>query len=401
MFGENNNIAKIINDVKARGDKAVAEYTLKFDRVNIYPEDFLLSQQELDTAVDKIDTNLKHAINHAAENIEFFHKCERNKITKSWKYSNKGKTVGQIVKPVETICVYIAGGKYAYYPSIVLMTVIPARIAGVKNIYIATPPANITPSVLYAAKAAKVDKVFRVGGPQAIAGFAFGTEALPKADMIIGPGSSYVTEAKRQLFGNVGIDLIAGPSEVALICDSSSNPVYIAYDLLAQIEHAPDAKGYLYCDSKRVIEKVKKLIEKEIKKNKEDIPHLSVKRQIIMDCCSLQQSIDKVNTIAPEHLQIMHREAKNIVSKIKNAGAVFIGKYSPVAAGDYYAGPSHTLPTAGTARFSSGLSVQTFMKKTSYIEYNNSALKRDSKDIIQLAYTEGLRMHGKSVKVRT
>ncbi len=396
----NKNISKILEKVKNKGDKAVTDYTYKFDKIRLSSASFRLTPKQVNELAEKTPQKLKTAIKNAARNIEYFHKQEYQRIKKTWQIKTNGKILGQIINPVDNLCVYIAGGKYAFYPSIVLMSVIPAKIAGVKNITITTPPNNITPSVMYAAKITGVNTVYRIGGPQAVAAFAFGTKTIPKADMIVGPGSSYVTESKRQLYGITGIDLIAGPSEVGIICDETAQPKQLAYDLLSQIEHSPDARGYLFCSSVGLINKVKKLIEIEIKENRSSLPYLSLKKQLSFYNCSTEKAVEEVNKIAPEHLQIIHKKESYILSRIKNAGAVFLGKYTPVVTGDYYAGPSHTLPTNGTARFSSGLSVQTFLKKISVIRYSQSALIKDASNIQELALSEGLKMHAKSIKVR-
>jgi histidinol dehydrogenase len=269
------------------------------------------------------------------------------------------------------------------------MTAIPAKAAGVKNVIMVTPPGKITAGLLFAAKTAGVDSVYRVGGPWSIAALAFGTETVPRVDMIVGPGNKFINEAKRQVFGTVGIDSLAGPSEIAIIADDSANERFIAQDILAQLEHDPDAKAYLYTDSLRLLRVVNKILFGK-----------AGRKQLITVKCSIERAVELVNKLAPEHLELVVKNAKKLVSRVRNAGAVFVGNYSPVAAGDYWAGPSHTLPTGSSARFSSGVSVSTFLKRTSYIEMSKKSLISASEHIKRIAGMEGLIEHKKSIEVR-
>jgi histidinol dehydrogenase len=279
------------------------------------------------------------------------------------------------------------------------MCAIPARVAGVKKIVMTTPPANAIPEVLYAASVAGVDEVYRLGGAHAIAAFAYGTRSIPGVNIIAGPGSRYVTEAKRQVFGDVGIDLIAGPSEIAVICDDSADTAAVCADLLAQAEHSPDTRSYVFSDSESFLKALKKRLAIELRTAAARAPHLRTV-QITFRRCTYDEAVHEVNRLAPEHLEIIHRKADAIAARVKNAGAIFIGSYSPVALGDYYAGPSHVLPTAGTARFSSGLSVRSFLKRTSVIKADARVLANAAPDIIRLAESEKLFMHAESIRRR-
>jgi len=383
-------VKKIIDDVKKFGDKAVIKYSKKFDNEFLRLQEFQVKKSEIENSEDLISEELKISLLKSAKNIESFHKEELKRIKKSWKIKKNGLTIGQIIQPVEKVGIYVAGGKYAFYPSIVLMTVIPARVSGVKKIIMTTPPSNAkNPAVLYSAKISGVTEIYRIGGAQAIAALAFGTETIPNVDLIVGPGSSYVTEAKRQLFGTVGIDLLAGPSELAILCDKTADTDFIVYDLLAQLEHSPETSVWLFSDSDKIID----IVHKKIKK-------LS-KRKIAFVKKSIDECINEINNIAPEHLQIMVKNPEKILDEIKNAGAIFIGSFSPTAFGDYFAGPSHVLPTGSTAKFSSGLSVQTFLKKTSIIKCSKKALLKASKYISNIAEAEKLIYHKKSIEIRT
>jgi histidinol dehydrogenase len=381
-------IAKIISDVRTNGDKAVASYTAKYDAVRVAPSKFAVSPAELKNSGRYVEAPLKKAIAAAAKNIRAFHEKELSMGRRSWKMRSGGAVLGQVYNPVETAGIYVPGGRYPY-PSTVLMTVIPAKTAGVKRIIMMTPPGNATPAVLYAAYISGVTKVFRVNGPAGIAAMALGTAAIPKADLIAGPGNAFVNEVKRQVMGLVGIDSLAGPSEVAIIADSSANPDFIVYDILAQLEHDPDAKAYLFSDSRVLLSSVKASMKSKGASG------------FISAFCSIAKAVEKVNGIAPEHLQLMTRNAARLASRIRNAGAIFLGNYTPTAVGDYWAGPSHVLPTAGAARFSGGISTATFLKKTSYVEYNKQKCRRAAPGIRTLAGAEGLENHGKSIEIRT
>ncbi|MCK5534860.1 histidinol dehydrogenase [bacterium] len=382
-------VKKIIEEVKIKGDKAVCFYTQKFDGVKLRPEILLVKKKEIENAYKKVDKDFVIALKKAKLNIENFHKKQK---IKSWYSNEKGILLGDIWQPLERVGVYIPGGKYPY-SSCVLMNVLPAKVAGVTQVIMVSPPNNLTSEVLVAADICGVDKIYRVGGVPAIAALAYGTKTLPRVDKIVGPGNVYVTCAKKLLFGEVGIDMLAGPSEVMILADQSSNIDYIISDFLAQLEHDQKAKAGLVTTSGDLIKKIKIKLKK-IKKgfNLKQIKFFKVK--------DLGEAIKIINQEAPEHLEILTKNPEKMLIKIKNAGAIFLGDYSPVALGDYFAGPSHTLPTGKTARFSSGLSVYDFIRRTSLIFYSEEAFKRCSRDIIKLAEMEGLKEHVNSVKQR-
>ncbi|MFH1369645.1 MAG: histidinol dehydrogenase [Elusimicrobiota bacterium] len=385
-------IAGIIEDVAGKGDAAVISYTAKWDKVKLSPRDFRVSRKALLSAGGMLEPDLKKSIEMAAKNIKRFHAIELSNIKRSWSVVYDGVKTGQNYNPVETAGIYVPGGRFPY-PSTVLMTAIPARVAGVKRIIMVTPPGNLSPAVLYAARIAGVDEIYGVNGPAAIAAMAIGTFTIPKVDIIAGPGNAYVNEAKRQVLGWVGIDSLAGPSEVAIIADSSAKPAYIAADILAQLEHDPDARAFLFTNSRVLLNKVSAILKKDGKR-------FNLRIQFQAKLCSLVKAVESVNRIAPEHLELMVRKPVGYVAAIKNAGAVFVGNNTPTAVGDYWAGPSHVLPTARRARFSSGLSVQTFMKRTSYIECSASVIKKFGKIVEKLASAEGLENHRKSIAAR-
>ncbi|HBU69972.1 MAG TPA: histidinol dehydrogenase [Elusimicrobia bacterium] len=380
-------VSSIIKRVLKDGDSAVSYFTAKFDGKNIKPSSFRVSKTLVDAMASRISPDLAKALKKAAQNITRFHKEEFSRLPKSWRINIAGTATGFIYKPVETAGLYVPGGKYYSYPSTVLMTAIPARIAGVKRIIMATPPKNLTPAVLFAAKICGVDEIYAVNGPASIAAMAYGTKTIPKVDIIVGPGNAYINEAKRQILDVCGIDSLAGPSEVAIIADRYANPEHIAADLLAQAEHDSMAKAYLFCESDEIIATVRVLLSGENTK------------QITIFKSSVPEAVKRVNEIAPEHLEIMTANPETIVKKIQNAGAVFVGGNTPTAAGDYIAGPSHVLPTNGTARFSGGLSCATFIKKISYISAGKRRLS-GRKDIVAIAAAEGLSFHALSAKIR-
>ena len=382
-----NQVAAIIADVKARGDKAVEYYTFKFDNVIIKSKNFKVSAERINKACKNINPEVKEAIDKAAGNVELFHKFEFKMLPKTWTVKQKGVKLGQVYSPIEKIGIYIPGGMFPYF-STVLMSAIPARVAGVKRIIMTTPPKNITDEMLYAASICGIKDVFAIGGPQAVSAMALGTKTVPKVDLICGPGNIYVNEAKRQLFGEVGIDSLAGPSEVVILADNSARPAYIIFDLLAQAEHDSYAKAYLFTDSSGLLKKVKS-----------SLPKHSI-QSIKLIKTSMSKAIGQINAIAPEHLEIAVKNPDAVIKKIKNAGAIFAGCYTPTAVGDYWAGPSHVLPTGGSAKFSSGLSVLTFLKRTSYINYSKEKIQKDAKFITRLAEAEGLVNHSSSVLVR-
>lgn len=380
-------VAAIIEDVKKNGDSAVIKYVKKFDGLSFASvKQMLIGKKQTDFAAKNIENNLKKSIQASFKNIQAFHKKEYLNIKKQWFISDKVKTVGQTYNPVESVAIYVPGGKFSY-PSSVLMNAIPAKVAGVKRIVMITPPKKMTNEVLYAASLCGINEIYSIGGPVAIAALAYGTKTIKPADMIVGPGNAYVNEAKRLVFGKVGIDSLAGPSEVAIIADSGANIEYIYYDIMAQVEHDSMAKAYLFCASNETAKKVKNMIDKQYLK------------QIIIKNTDIEEACGLVNKIAPEHLELLVKDAKKIVEYIKNAGAVFVGYKTPTVVGDYLAGPSHVLPTNGAARYSSGLSVMTFLKRTSYIELKDAG-KNIISSISAFAGAEGLVNHKKSIEVR-
>ena len=380
-------VAAIISKVASDGDSALSFFAKKFDNFTLLPKKIRVSKADINNSSKRVDDLLKLALLKAAGNIRSFHQEEFNHINVFWKTKRNGIITGQIYSPVESVGIYVPGGRFSY-PSTVLMAAIPARVAGVKKISIVTPPNRLTPAVLYAAKLAGVDEIYRIGGPAAIAALAYGTKTVNPVDMVIGPGNAYVNEAKRQVFGKVGIDSLAGPSEVAIIADKGADVSYIFTDLMAQAEHDPQAKAYLFTDSKKIMQQVKQMLPKG---------SLS---QMKLTTCPLPRAIKLVNDLAPEHLELMVKHPDKMLNAIKNAGAIFAGYRTPTALGDYWAGPSHVLPTGGTSRFMSGLSVLTFFKRTSYVNFHEGSLREDGVYIRKLAEVEGLTNHGVSIQTR-
>ena len=394
-------VDKILEDVKTNKDAALKKYTYEFDKV--YLENLEVTQEEINEAFATIDEKLLNTIKKAKENIEVFHNKQKRR---GYQYKMEGKDIliGQLVNPIEKAGIYIPGGKAAY-PSTVLMNAIPAKIAGVKEIIMITPPqkdGKIKDSILVAAFLAGVDRIFKVGGAQGIAALAYGTESIPKVYKITGPGNIFVAAAKRRVSGFVGIDMIAGPSEILIVADEKANPKYIAADMISQAEHDEMAASVLITYSLSLADKVAKELEKQVKELERcEIIEKSLTNQgaiIIAD--SMKQCIDLANEIAPEHLELLTVNCFEIYKSIKNAGAIFLGEYSPEPVGDYFAGPNHTLPTSSTAKFSSALSVDDFIKKTSLIYYSREALEESSEDIVRFAENEGLTGHANAVKIR-
>lgn len=398
-------VSKILADVKENGDKALAAYTLKFDGVDYHKVPIRVSQKEMDYARNAVSENMKSVICQAAENIKGFHaKQKRN----SWfTTDDAGTMLGQLVTPIGQVGVYVPGGTAGSVPliSTVLMNVIPAVIAGVERIVMVTPPGKsgaISNEMLYAAQVAGVDEIYRVGGAQAIGALAYGTQSIKPVDKIFGPGNIYVATAKRLVFGTCGIDQFAGPSEILVFADEKANPVYVAADLLSQAEHDRMAAAVLVTDSYPFAEKVNKQIERLI----EGLEKKDVCEKALSDygCAvvtkDLLRGMDIVNRIAPEHLEICTENPFGWLPYVKNAGAVFLGAYSPEPVGDYFAGPNHVLPTSGTARFSSPLSVDDFIKKSSVIAYSKKALQKNGNQIMDFAMAEKLSAHAGAIKVR-
>jgi histidinol dehydrogenase len=392
-------VKDIIHEVKTYGDDALFKYTKAFDKVEL--SSLKVSDSEISKAYLNLESHVKNALIKAIKHITMYHEKQ---TYPSFEYTFEGRRIGQKVTPIASVGVYIPGGT-ATYPSTVLMNVIPAQIAGVSHIYIITPPnkdGNVDETILAAASLLKIKDVYKVGGAQGIAALAYGTKTIPKVDKIVGPGNRYVACAKRLVSGIVGIDTIAGPSEVCILADSSSNPVFIAADMLAQAEHDTFAKAICVSDSKEILERVSLEIEAQLKQlSRETIARQSIDTYgACIYVSSIEEGIDVVNMIAPEHLELHTKDVNKVLSQIKHAGAIFLGPYTPEPVGDYMAGPNHTLPTSGVSRFSSGLSTYDFLKRTSYVEYSKDAFIEDAEDIIAIAEKEGLSAHAKSIKVR-
>lgn len=393
-------VNNVLSDVKVRGDAAAAEYTERFDGIRL--DSFLVSEEEKEEACKSVGKEFLEAINMAKENIWDFHERQKQK---SWLVTKEdGVMLGQTVRVLDTVGIYVPGGTAAY-PSSVIMNAVPAKVAGVKNLVMVTPPSKdgkVNPNIIAAAKAAGVDKIYKIGGAQAIGALAFGTESIPKVDKIVGPGNIYVALAKRNVYGYVDIDMIAGPSEILIIADENANPAFIAADLMSQAEHDVLSSSVLITTSMELALKVREELEKQVQElsRKEIIQKSLDEYGAIIVTDSLKSAVDIANEIAPEHLEVMIREPLTLLGEIKNAGSVFLGAFSPEALGDYIAGPNHVLPTNGTARFFSPLSVDSFIKKSSFLYYSEEALKKVGSKIVKLADTEGLTAHANSIKVR-
>ncbi|WP_435817640.1 histidinol dehydrogenase [Gottfriedia acidiceleris] len=392
-------VEKILLNVKENGDEAVRQYSLIYDEVKL--KSFEVSEAEFNEALEQTDENLINALIEAKKNIETYHEKQ---LQDGYKINEKNSYVQQLINPIERVGVYIPGGKAAY-PSTVLMNVIPAKIAGVNEIVIVTPPnkeGKIKSSILVAAKLAGVTKVLKIGGAQAIGALAYGTETIEKVDKIVGPGNIYVALAKKSVSGIVGIDMVAGPTEVVILADETANPRFIAADLMAQAEHDEMASSIVITDSEEFAQR----IQQEIPNLLEEQPRREIIQSsfenygAIIVVKTIEEGIELVNKLAPEHLELMIKNPESIVHKIKNAGAIFLGDYTPEPVGDYFAGTNHTLPTSGTARFTSPLNVNDFQKKTSVVYYNKAALSEARKHIEIIAEEEGLFGHGKAISIR-
>lgn len=393
-------VSEIIYDVRLNGDDAVAEYTKKFD--GQVPENLEISRYEMESALKNSSADFVYALHKAAENIREFHERQKQQ---SWLNTlDNGSILGQRIRGLERVGIYVPGGTAAY-PSSVLMNAIPAKIAGVKEIIMVTPPlkdGKANKNILAAAAISGVDRIFLVGGAQACAALAYGTETIPRVDKIVGPGNIYVATAKRLLYGTVDIDMIAGPSEIVIIADDSANPKYLAADLMAQAEHDVLASAILLTTSQEIAEETRRELSIQIESlSRKDIISKSLRDYgAIILCGDTNEAIDFANELAPEHIEICVRNPLEYIGAIDNAGSVFLGSFSPESLGDYYAGPNHVLPTGGTARFFSPLSVDSFIKKSSFIYYTRSDLSNAGDNIIELANAEGLTAHANSIKVR-
>ncbi len=392
-------VSEIIKTVREEGDSALFAYCEKFDKAVL--DSLEVPQSEIDEAFAQMDETFIKVLSEAKENITQFHSRQvRNSFIIN---ETDGVVTGQKVIPIEKVGLYVPGGTAAY-PSSVLMNAIPAKIAGVKEIVMVTPPTGgaVNPAILAAAKIAGVDRIFKIGGAQAVAALAYGTESVPKVDKIVGPGNAYVAEAKRQVFGRVAIDMIAGPSEILVVADEKSNPKYVAADLLSQAEHDKNASAVLICTSQELAVAVQQEIEIQLSSlPREEIARASIESNgKIIVTSSIADAISVANEIAPEHLELCMDNPFDYLDKIKNAGSIFMGRFCPEALGDYFAGPNHTLPTSGTARFSSPLSVDDFVKKSQYTYYTDEAFSKIADKVAYFAEKEGLSAHARSATVR-
>ncbi len=402
---EYRNVNAFIEDVKLRGDAALVEYTNKFDSKAVNESNLQVTEEEFAHAEKNVTAGFLKALDRAVDQLESFHGAQREK---SWFDTPRdGVMVGQMVRPVDGAGIYVPGAKGGKTPlvSSVLMGGIPAKIAGVKSRVLMTPPmedGRINPCILVAAKKVGITSVFKAGSAWAIAALAYGTSQVPKVNVIVGPGNIYVTLAKKIVSGTVGIDMIAGPSEILILADKSADPQFIAADLLSQAEHDARASAVLVTDSNDIAEQTLKALKNQIVKlSRREISEKSIKDfGYIMVVSDIETAIDLANRFAPEHLELLVKDPFAHVGKIRNAGAVFLGHYTPEPVGDYVAGPNHVLPTAGTAKFSSALSVENFTKKTSIINYSEKAFRKEADDIIIMAETEGLDAHANSIKIR-
>ena len=391
----------IIEEVRNNRDQAVFNYTKQFDGADINAGNILVTEEEIAEAYEQVDTTLLAVIRKSLVNIKKYHEKQ---VQNSWFTTEDGIILGQKVTALATVGVYVPGGKAAY-PSSVLMNIMPAKVAGVDEIIMVTPPGKdgkVTPTTLVAAKEAGADKVYKVGGAQAIGALAYGTESIPKVDKIVGPGNIYVALAKKAVFGYVSIDSIAGPSEILVLADETANPRYVAADLLSQAEHDEMASAILITTSQKLAEEVSAEIDQFVAElsRKEIIQKSLDNYGYILVADNMEEAIDTVNAIASEHMEIVTADPFHVMTKIRNAGAIFIGEYSSEPLGDYFAGPNHVLPTNGTAKFFSALSVDDFIKKSSIISYSREALEKVHKDIEQFAECEKLTAHANSIRVR-
>lgn len=395
-------VKDIVRDVRARGDAALFEYTERFDGAKLDAASVQVTPEEIRAAYDAAEKPWIDAMREAAARITAFHEKQKQR---TWIDFDGGIALGQMVRPLERVGVYVPGGTAAY-PSSVLMNVLPARVAGVREIVMVTPPGAdgkvSYPLTLVAADIAGVDRIYKVGGAQAVAALAFGTQSLPRVDKIVGPGNIYVANAKREVYGHCGIDMVAGPSEVLVIADGSANPVYVAADMLSQAEHDPLAAAIVVTDSQELAQRVAAEIDCQaaLLPRREIVDRSLSRYGTIVACENLEQAAQIANLVAPEHLELSVAQPFELLGRIQNAGAIFLGHYAPEPLGDYFAGPNHVLPTSGTARFFSPLNVEDFTKKSSLIYYDRASLEAVSDDVIRLARAEGLDAHANAVAVR-
>jgi histidinol dehydrogenase len=392
--GVEHDVRGIVEGVRRRGDAAVREYTEKFEKRTL--ASFELSRGEWDQQASTVTREVQRAIERAADRIARFHAPQR---AEGYRFDDGGARLELRVSPLERVGLYVPGGS-ARYPSSVLMTAVPARIAGVREIVMVTP--GPSPETLYAAKVAGVHRVFVIGGAQAVAALAYGTESVPRVDKIVGPGNAWVAEAKRQLFGQVDIDAVAGPSEILVIADDAADPALVAADLLSQAEHDPEAYAILVTTSRALAEKVARAVEEQLATlPRREIATESIQRHgVALVMRTLDEALAFADRYAPEHLELLVRNADDVAHRVQHAGAIFVGAYTPEAAGDYLAGPNHVLPTGGTARYASPLGVYDFVKRTSVLRWDEAALGAHADDIVALADVEGLQAHGRAVTAR-
>jgi histidinol dehydrogenase len=392
--------ARIVDDVRKRGDEAVRELTVQFDKCEL--DDYRMSEAEIEAAVDQCDHEFLDALTTAAGAIEDFH---RRQVQQSWFTTQDGGVfLGQKVTPIQRVGIYVPGGR-ARYPSSVLMNAIPAIVAGVDEIAMVVPPAadgSVNPYTLAAAAEAGITEIYKVGGAQAVAALAYGTATVPRVDKVVGPGNAYVTAAKKLVMGDVGIDMLAGPSEVLILADETAVPAFVAIDLMAQAEHDPRAATYLVTTDPELPDLVEQALEILIEESpRGEITERSlVDNALVVICPDVVAALDTSDLIAPEHLEVQMADAYELLGSIRNAGAIFLGPWTPESVGDYVAGPNHVLPTGGTARFSSPLSVDDFVKKSSVIGYSFEALEMDAPTVLEIADKEGLWAHGRAVSLR-
>jgi histidinol dehydrogenase len=394
-------VKEVVESVRKQGDPAVLEFTEKFDKVKLTIKEIKVSPDEIKEAYSRVETKKVDALRLAAQNIRAFH--EKQKISSWVTQEADGVILGQLARPIRSAGIYVPGGK-ACYPSSVLMNVIPARVAGVEQLVMCSPApgGNLNPYILVAADIAGVTEIYKIGGAQAIAAMAYGTATIPKVDKIVGPGNIYVATAKRYVFGQVDIDMIAGPSEILIIADHTANPEFVASDLLSQAEHDELASSILVTTSREIAEKVNAEVERQLTNlTRKEIARKAIDRfGAIVLTGSLQDAAEVSNSIAPEHLELAVEKPFELLALIKNAGAIFLGHYTPESVGDYIAGPNHVLPTGGTARFFSPLSTDSFMKKSSLIFYTKEGLDKVGEAVMQIADVEGLEAHGNTIRVR-
>ena len=405
LFGRDMTAAEIVdmivNEVRSEGDKAVIKYTKLIDRTEFTADEFLVTEGEYEAAYEAADPEIVESLKRAAANVRQYHQEQK---PNSWMtYRGQGSLLGQSVIPLDRVGIYVPGGTAAY-PSSVIMNAVPAAVAGVGEIIMMVPPkeGKINPYVLVAAKEAGVSKIFKIGGAQAIAAMAFGTETIPRVDKITGPGNIFVTLAKKAVYGHCDIDMLAGPSEILIVADETADPAYTAADMLSQAEHDMLASSIVITDSKELAERVAAEAEKQLQQlPRQEIARASLdKNGLIIVAEDIMQAIELANVSAPEHMEILTKEPFQLLPYVRHAGAVFLGAYSPEPLGDYFAGPNHVLPTGGTARYYSVLNVETFMKRTSLISYTQPELNRVSDDIIRLAEAEGLQAHANAIRIR-